>query len=425
MLHYANGSKENELNDSDLKDGLFQALNMLGAKKKVIAVGPDITRYHSRAGYLTEMAWEYYGQVLTDVLPAIGTHAPMTPEEMDSMYGKIPHELFRVHDWKNGLTTLGTVPSSKMRELSEGKLDFEWPAQVDERLVSGGYDLILSIGQVVPHEVIGMANYTKNLLVGTGGSDGINLSHYLGAVYGMERILGRIDTPVRELMDYAAENFSDKLPMVIYILTVVSADKDGSLHTRGLFIGDDRECYEKAARLSEQVNIFHMEKALSNVVAYMDPSEYRSTWIGNKAIYRTRMAVADGGKLTVIAPGVKECGENQQIDRLIKKYGYVGTDKVLKLVEENEDLRNNLGTAAHLIHGSTEGRFSVTLCPGFLSRDEVESINYTYGDPDEMLRRYTPHEREDGFHRLPDGEEFYLVKNPALGLWKVKSPETD
>jgi len=417
MLYYGSGSRETVFSETDLREGLYQALERLGSRHKVIAVGPDITRFHSRAGYLTALAWRYYGEALRDVLPALGTHAPMTADQMDAMYTGIPHELFRVHDWRNELATLGVVPATKVRELSEGKLDFEWPAQVNRRLVEGGYDLILSIGQVVPHEVIGMANYNKNLFVGTGGREGINFSHYLGAVYGMERLMGEIDSPVRALLDYTSDHFSDQLPQVVYVLTVVSTDEDGRLQVRGLFIGDDRECYEKAARLSQEVNITRVDKPLPNVVAYMDPSEYHSTWIANKAVYRTRMAIADGGRLTVIAPGVKEFGEDPEIDRLIRKYGYVGTERVLDLVEKNQELRENLGTAAHLIHGSTEGRFSVVYCPGHLSRSEIEKVNYGYGDLGEMMERYNPEGRAEGFHQLPDGEEFYLIKNPALGLW--------
>lgn len=416
MLYYARGSKDEKLTEEDLREGLYEALDALGRKKKVIAVGPDITRFHSRAGFLTEQAWRYYGDSLSDVLPALGTHAGMTDEEIKKMYGATPPELFRVHDWRNELATLGIVSSEKMMELSEGKLDYEWPAQVNRRLVEGGYDLILSIGQVVPHEVIGMANYNKNLLVGTGGKDGINLSHYLGAVYGMERIMGRINTPVRDLLNYASEHFMQDLPAV-YVLTVIAADEKGELSVKGLFIGDDHECYEKAAALSQEVNITRVEKPFSNVVAYMDPSEYHSTWIGNKAIYRTRMAISDGGRLTVIAPGVREFGEDPTIDRMIRKYGYVGTEKVLQLVRENQDLRENLGSAAHLIHGSSEGRFEVVYCPGALSEDEIESVNFLYGDWQEMMARYQAEQLDDGFHRTADGEEYYLIKNPAMGLW--------
>jgi nickel-dependent lactate racemase len=420
VLYYERGGENERLSDEDLKRGLYKALDRLGKKKKVIAVPPDITRFPSKAGYLTEQAWRYYGDRLTDILPALGTHTPMTGQEIESMYGSTPKELFRVHDWRNELATLGMVPSSVIEELSEGKLSFQWPAQVNERLVSGGYDAILSLGQVVPHEVIGMANHNKNLFVGTGGIDGINKSHFLGAVYNMERIMGRIKTPVRDLMDYASEHFAADLPLV-YVLTVVAQEKEGGLSVKGLFIGDDKECYEKAAALAQKVNMTPLEKALKKVVVYLDPTEFRSTWLGNKAIYRTRMALADGGELIVLAPGVKEFGENDMIDPLIRRYGYVGTEAVLKAVEENEDLSNNLGTAAHLIHGSSEGRFSITYCPGHLSRTEIEQANFSYGELEPMMNNYHPEKLKDGYNTLPDGEEIYFISNPALGLWYEKS----
>ncbi len=420
MLFYERGGENERLSDVDLKKGLYEALDAVGNRKKVIAVPPDITRFPSRAGYLTEQVWRYYGDTLTDVLPALGTHTPMTAGEIESMYGNTPKELFRVHDWRNELATLGTVPSSVIEELSEGKLDFEWPAQVNERLVKGGYDAIFSLGQVVPHEVIGMANHNKNLFVGTGGIEGINKSHFLGAVYNMERIMGRIKTPVRDLMDYASEHFAADLP-VVYVLTVVAQEKEGGLSVKGLFIGDDKECYEKAAALAQKVNMTPLEKALHKVVVYLDPTEFRSTWLGNKSIYRTRMALADGGELIVLAPGVKEFGENDMIDPLIRRYGYVGTEAVLKAVEENDDLANNLGTAAHLIHGSSEGRFSITYCPGHLSRKEIEQANFSYGELEQMMKKYNPEKLKDGFNTLPDGEEIYYIGNPALGLWYEKS----
>ncbi len=422
MLYYARGGRDENLTNEDLQEGLYSALDALGrggTAQRVIAVPPDITRYHSRAGYLTEQAWRYYGDKLTDVLPAVGTHFPMTDEEIKTMYGSTPRALFRAHDWRGGLATLGTVPSEVIRELSEDKLAFEWPAQVNERLVSGGHDLILSIGQVVPHEVIGMANYNKNLFVGTGGKDGINKSHYLGAVYGTERIMGRIKTPVRDLMNYASDHFARDLP-VVYVLTVVAVEADGSIATKGLYIGDDQECYEKAAALAQQVNIVYLDKPVKKVVAYMDPSEFRSTWIGNKAVYRSRMAIEDGGELIVLAPGVKEFGEDPDIDKIIRRYGYCGTPKVLQLVDETPELQQSLGAMAHLIHGSSEGRFKITYCPGHLTREQIEAVHFEYRDPDEALQRYNPEKLRDGYNRLPDGEEIYFIRNPALGLWTAR-----
>jgi nickel-dependent lactate racemase len=367
------------------------------------------------AGDLTRFAYEYYGDALTDIMPATGTHTAMTEAEMDRMFPGVPHGLFRAHRWRTDLATLGTVPGSFVAEVSEGKVDYDWPAQVNQLLVEGGFDLILSPGQVVPHEVIGMANHSKNVFVGVGGSEGIHKSHYLGAVHGMERILGRTDTPVRAVLDYAAREFATDLP-IVYALTVVGSDADGKLVLRGLFIGDDRECYEKAAALSAKVNFTMVEKPIQKCVVYLEPEEFRSTWLGNKAVYRTRMAMADGGELIVIGPGVREFGEDKEIDRLIRKFGYKGTPATLAAVDRDPDLAANLSAAAHLIHGSSEGRFSITYAPGGLSRDEVEGVGFAYAEPDALLEKYDPKTLRTGWNTV-DGEEVFFVGNPALGLW--------
>ncbi len=419
MLYFEKIKHDEIFSNEELRAGLFEALTKLGKKKKVIVVPPDITRYHSFAGLLTEYAYKYFGENLTDVLPAIGTHYPMTGEEISFMFNSIPKSLFRVHDWKNGLETLGVVPSEFVSEVSEGKVNYSIPIQVDQMLTNGNYDLILSIGQVVPHEVIGMANYNKNILIGIGGSEVINKSHFLGAVYGMERIMGRADTPVRRVLNYGAEHFANDLP-IVYVMTVVGKDKNGEQGVKGLFIGDDHESFEHAAEFSLKENFIIPDKPLKKVVVYLEPSEFKSTWLGNKSIYRTRMAISDGGELIVLAPGLKEFGEDRGNDKIIRKYGYVGTENVLRLVEENVDLQKSLGAAAHLIHGSSEGRFSITYCPGHISRQEMESINYNYEDLDKMLKKYDPEKLNDGINILPSGEEIFYISNPALGLWAVK-----
>ncbi|MCK4991448.1 MAG: DUF2088 domain-containing protein, partial [Bacteroidales bacterium] len=353
---------------------------------------------------------------LTDVLPALGTHAAMTEEEIGKMFGTVQRSIFRVHDWRNDVVSLGEVPASYLETVSEGRVSYPWPAQVNRLLVEGQHDLILSIGQVVPHEVVGMANYNKNIFVGTGGPEGINKSHFLGAAYGMERIMGRANSPVRDVLNYASVHFAAELP-VIYVQTVIGRSKEGGLVVRGLYIGDDEECFVKAAELSLKVNFQMLEKPLQKVVVYLDPEEFKSTWLGNKSIYRTRMAIADGGELVVLAPGLKEFGEDAEIDRLIRKYGYQTTPEILKAVKDNTDLQENLSAAAHLIHGSTEGRFSVTYCPGHLSKEEIEAVNYHYEELDEMTARYDPRILKEGFNTMPDGEQIYYISNPALGLW--------
>jgi nickel-dependent lactate racemase len=332
------------------------------------------------------------------------------------MFSGVPPGLFREHDWRTGTVTLGEVPGDFIESVSEGAVDYSWPVQVSKLVAEGGHDLILSVGQVVPHEVAGMAGYTKNIFIGTGGRETINKSHFLGAAFGMERIMGRPVNPVRAVLDYAFEHFGRSLP-VVYVLTVVRRDESGELKVCGLFVGDDSECFKQAAELSLRVNFEMIDGALDRVVVYLDPDEYRSTWLGNKSIYRTRMAIADGGELVVLAPGVKEFGEDREVDRLVREHGYTGTANVMRAVRGSADLRSNLSAAAHLIHGSSEGRFAITYCPGHLTREEIEGVGYSYGVLSEMMGRFNPAGLKQGWNCLPDGERFYYIPNPGLGLW--------
>lgn len=418
MLLYSRGSITDVLDGEALREGLFSALDKLGPRRRVIALPPDFTRFHSRAGELTSAAWEYYGPNLTDVLPALGTHKPMSDAEIAAMYPSLPTRLFRVHDFRHGFETLGVVEADYIREISEGRVDYPWPAQISRYIARGKHDLILSIGQVVPHEVAGMASYNKNIFVGTGGAEGINKSHYIGAAYGMERIMGRADNPVRDAFNYASHHFAHHLP-ILYVLTVVGKGSAGNLVVRGLFIGDDEECFQRASALSLQVNFAMLDQPLFKVVVYLDPHEFRTTWLGNKAIYRTRMAIADGGELVILAPGLREFGEDSQMDKLIRKYGYCGTPGVLAAVQANADLQENLGAAAHLIHGSSEGRFTITYCPGHMNAGEITGVGFRHADLKTMAKRY-PHEiLQDGWNRTTDGERYFYISNPALGLWSV------
>ncbi len=415
-MFFAVGSPETELSAEEIRAGLYEALGKLGRRERVLAVPPDFTRMHSMSGVLTEMAWEFYGERLVDVLPALGTHKAMTDAEIGAMFGGTPRELFRVHDWRNDIVTLGEVPGEFMREVSEGKLDYAWPAQVNKLLRGGGHDLILSIGQVVPHEVVGMANGSKNIFVGTGGVLGIHRSHFLGAVYGMERMMGRADTPVRRVLNYASAHFGGELPQIVYVQTVVSKNAKGRLVMRGLYVSDDDEAFERAAALSLQCNFLMMDREIRKAVVFLDPHEFKSTWLGNKSVYRTRMALADDAELIVLAPGVGEFGEDAAIDALIRKYGYCGTPATLAAVKEDADLAANLSAAAHLIHGSSEGRFRIRYCPGHLTREEIESVHYEYGELAEYAAKYDPLKLSDGWNAV-DGEEIFFVSNPGLGLW--------
>ena len=389
MLYYSRGSKTDNITPDEIRAALKQVFDAMGPKHRVMAIPPDFTRFNSYAGPITEMVYDYYGDTLTDVMPALGTHTPMTPEQIKTMFGHVPAEKFRDHDWRNDVRTIGTIPSEYVKEVSEGRLDYEMQAQVNKLLLDPSFDLILSIGQVVPHEVIGMANYTKNIFVGVGGSDFINKSHFIGATYGMERIMGRAKSPVRDVFEYAKVHFAQNIP-IVYVLTVRGKDENtGEMITQGLFIGDDFECFQKAADLSLETNFIMVDHQIKKCIVYLDPEEFKSTWLGNKSVYRTRMALADDADLIVLAPALKEFGEDKTIDGLIRKYGYKGTPHTLKCTNENADLQANLGASAHLIHGSSEGRFTITYCPGDgMTRDEIEGVGFKYCHYNDMVAKY-------------------------------------
>ena len=416
MLFLAEGSENAELSSEAISEHLHAVLRQLGDRSSVLAVPPDYTRLHSRAGILTRALYTYYREALVDVLPALGTHHPMTPAQIEHMYAGVPAELFREHRWREDVVTIGHVPQAYVEQATEGIWRRPWPAQMNRLVWQGGHDLIVSIGQVVPHEVMGMANYNKNIFVGTGGHEGINESHFIGAAYGMERMMGKADTPLRRILNEAERQFCSELPL-LYVLTVVGANGAGELVTRGLFIGDDPECFEAAAELSVAVNFQVLEQPLQKVVVFLPPDEFQSTWLGNKSIYRTRMAIADGGELIVIAPGVGAFGEDEAIDGLIRKYGYRPTEQVMGFVEENADLRANLSAAAHLIHGSTEQRFTVTYGAAGLTREEIENVGYRYERCENLLQRFPVDQLRDGWHSNEQEGQYYYISNPALGLW--------
>jgi nickel-dependent lactate racemase len=420
----AEGARTRSITQDEKRALLQQLLAKLGGQpKRVLLLPPDVTRINSDAGNLCRLLYELLSPTAqVDLMPALGTHNPMSETEIHRMFGTgIPLDRFLVHDWRHALVRLGQVPGALVKEWSEGRLDYDIAVEVNERLLRGGYDLILSVGQVVPHEVVGMANYTKNVLVGVGGKDTINKSHFLGAAHGMERIMGRADTPVRRVFNWGFDQYLSQAP-IAFILTVMEKEANGhQMHMRGFYAGRDATAFEQAARLSQQVNLNLLDRPMKKAVVYLDPHEFRSTWLGNKAVYRTRMAIADAGELLVLAPGLKEFGEDKEIHRLIRKYGYYGTPHTLRMVKENPELGDNLSAAAHLIHGASEGRFRIRYCPGpGMSLDEIRAVGYEAGDLEAMLRHYDPDKLNDGWNTLPDGEEIFFISNPGLGLWALR-----
>jgi len=388
--------------------------------KKVLLIPPDYTRMFSGCGHLAAIYYSILSQSSdVDVMPALGTHVAMTEQECNVFFeGVIPFNKLIVHNWKTDVVNIGSVPSEFVAEVSEGLVTDAIPVEVNRRIVSREYDLIISLGQVVPHEVVGMANYSKNIFVGCGGNAMINASHMLGAFYGMERIMGRDFSPVRKVFDYAETHFIKDVPL-IYVLTVCTSE-GGQTDIHDLFIGRERSLFEKAVKLSQELNFITLDEPIKKCVVYLDPREFKSLWLGNKAIYRTRMAMAEGGELIVLAPGVERFGEDIENDTLIRKYGYCGRQGVLKLVSKNQDLQNNLSVAAHLIHGSSDGRFEITYAVSKLSSDEINNACFNYMPFEEAVKIYDYKSLKDGYNTLSNGEKIYYISNPALGLWRSK-----
>lgn len=408
---------ETGLTKEEIKAALLQSLEGR-TLRNVLILPPDFTRFHSNAGFITNVYYHALTDigVNVDIMPALGTHVAVTKQQWDAMFGDIPYEKMLVHDWRNDVVKLGEAPAEFLEEITENLWHDSVSVEVNKRVMDEKYDLIISPGQVVPHEVIGMSNHAKNLFVGVGGSDMINKSHMVGAVYGMERMMGKDYTPVRKLFDYGMEHFLNERP-ILFVLTVTTAP-GGKIRTHGLFIGEGRNCLTEAVKLAQEKNIDFVEHGLKKCVVYLDPSEFKSTWLGNKAVYRTRMAMADGGELIILAPGVERFGEDLQVDGLIRKYGYKGRLHTLEEFNkpENEDLRANMGVAAHLIHGSSDGRFSITYAVKEISQEEIAGVGFIPASYDELAKKYDPHALSFGYNTV-DGEEVYFIPNPALGLW--------
>lgn len=403
------------LTNDQIKAQVEQALQAR-SPRNVLMVVPDFTRFFSNAGLIASIAyhWCMKNGAKVQILEALGTHVPMTEAQVKEMYGDMPFSVFHAHDWRKDVVKIGKVPGDYVKTITEGLWKDGVDVEVNRMVMDPAFDLVLSIGQVVPHEVIGMANHSKNLFVGVGGSDMINQSHMIGAVYGMERMMGRDYTPVRKVFDYAAEHFL-KTVHVLYMLTVCTAP-NSEIQTHGLFIGEGRKCLEDAIKLAQEKNIDFVEHGLKKCIVYLDPKEFKSTWLGNKSVYRTRMAMADGGKLIVLAPGIDKFGEDNENDKLIRKYGYRGRLHTLDLLNSKEDLKANMSVAAHLIHGSSDDRFSITYAVKSQMREQIASVGFIDADYDEISRKYDPAKLKYGYNTV-DGEEVFFIPNPALGLW--------
>ncbi len=388
--------------------------------KRVLLLPPDITRAHSGAGRLTELLYHHFAREAdVHLIPTLGQHVPHTPEVNRRMFGAIPNEKIHAHDWRGGCVHVGEIPADFVKESSQGAADWPIPVVLNRMVMECGWDLIIHVGHVVPHEVLGFANHNKNYFIGLAGKEMICASHMAAASYGIENNLGNLITPVRACFNKAENDFLGHLPDV-YVQIVMARDEADQLVTTGLYVGDDLETYLEAARQSREQNITVFDEPVQRMVCVMQADEFVSTWVANKAIYRTRMAIADGGELIVIAPGLERFGEQPEVDAIIRKYGYVGTPKVMEYYRKSPELQDLAHATAHLIHGSSEGRFRITYAPGHMTREEIEGVGFGYADLEQTLAKYPPDRMKEGWNELPGGERVFFIHTPSAGLWSTR-----
>jgi nickel-dependent lactate racemase len=388
--------------------------------KRVLLLPPDITRMHSGVGKMTEMLYrQFAAEADVHVIPTLGQHVPHTPEENRQMFGSIPNERIHAHDWRKGSVQIGELSGRFVDETTQGAANWPLPIVLNRMLIEEKWDLIINIGHVVPHEVLGFANHNKNYFIGLGGKDLICAAHMAAASYGIENNLGNLITPLRACFNRAEDDFLGHLPDLYVQVVLARNDRDQLVHT-GVHVGDDLETYLAAARQSREQNITLFDEPVKKIVCVMQGDEFFSTWVANKSVYRTRMALADGGELVVIAPGLKRFGEQPEVDAFIRKYGYVGTPRVMEQYKQNDDMQDLAHATAHLMHGSSEGRFTIRYAPGHLTKNEVEGVNFQYADINETIKRYRPNECKQGWNKTADGEEYYFIPTPSAGLWATR-----
>ena len=387
--------------------------------QKILLLPPDITRAYSGCGRITEILYNFFkknSEVF--VMPALGQHTPHSEEQNKKVFGTIPENKILKHDSEKDVVKIGEISADYVKKVTFGVADWKIPIEVNKILLTNDWDIIINIGHVVPHEVLGFASHNKNYLIGLGGTATISSTHIASACFGIEKILGSIISPIRDCLNKAEKEFLNNLPFA-YIQLVMALNDDGKLTHTGFYCGNDLDTYLLAANQSMQENIVVVPR-LKKIVAVMGKDEFESTWVTNKAIYRTRKALADNGELIIIAPGLKRFGENQEADKIIREYGYAGTDKILAAWKKDKKLKEMAHIAAHLIHGSSDQRFKIYYAPGYLTKEEIEKVNYNYLDLAETLKKYPIDKLKYGFNRMDDGEEIYFIDSPASGLWTTE-----
>ncbi|HKS08553.1 MAG TPA: lactate racemase domain-containing protein [Pyrinomonadaceae bacterium] len=394
-----------------------EALDVIKPGERVLAIIPDKTR-DDNTDLLFPIATEFLAQcgvAAFDALVAQGTHPPMSREQKLAKIGatSFAGRLFD-HRWDvpEELTTLGELSAETVRELTGGLIEHAVSVSINKLLAPGVYDVVVLFGATVPHEVAGFAGGAKYFFPGVAGPELTHTTHWLGALAGIENIIGEVETPTRKLIEAAA----DLIPArVISLNSVVSRDANGELVTYALFTGDFREAFRRAAEVSRQVHIRYTDRKYQTVVALLDP-HYDEMWVGGKASYKLGAIIEDGGELIIYAPHLTKISETH--GALIERYGYAPLEVVRDMLGASAELRENLCIAAHLVHVSYAGRsdehgrvvprYRITMATG-LDEETCRRVNLGYLDY-----------RTLDLEALSSQRDTLVVKDAGRDLYKTK-----
>jgi nickel-dependent lactate racemase len=409
-------SSTDGLNLSLLTGIVHEALEVIQPGERVLAIIPDKTR-DDNTDFLFPVAADFLarrGVASFDLLVAQGTHPAMSEGQKLSKIGAADFSgrLFD-HRWDEPeeLIVLGELSAATVRELTRGLIEQPVPVSVNKLLAPGVYDTVLVFGATVPHEVAGFAGGAKYFFPGVAGPELTHMTHWLGALAGIENIIGEVETPTRKLIEAAADLIAAR---VISINSVVSRNANGELITYALFAGEICEAFRRAAEVSRRVHIRYTGRKYKTVVALLDP-HYDEMWVGGKASYKLGAIVEDGGELIIYAPHLTKLSETH--GALIEKYGYAPLESVRDMLGASQELRENLCIAAHLAHVAYAGRmdelgrivprYRITMATG-IDEETCKRVNLGYLD-------YRTHDL-DAMTPQPDT---LVVKDAGRDLYKV------
>jgi nickel-dependent lactate racemase len=385
------GAANANLSVDDMRPIVEDALASVPAGSRVLAVISDRTRDDNTPDLfpLISRVLSARGAIQLDALVAQGTHVAMNDADKRAKIGAglspIPllGKIFDHHwDRDSELTTLGTIGGEEIAAETGGLLRESVRIRLNAHLSPGLYDVVLVIGATVPHEVAGFAGGAKYFFPGVAGPELTHLTHWLGALATIEKVIGRVETPTRHLIERAASF----IPAPVIAFTSVSTRDDNGFTTRALFAGDLRATVRRAAAISQQVHVQYTGRRYKRVVALLD-QHYDELWVGGKASYKLGSVIERGGELIIYAPQLSAISLTH--GALIEKYGYAPLERVRDMVEGSDELRANLCVAAHLAHVAYAGekgddgvvvpRYRITLAAN-LPQETCRRVNLGYMD---------------------------------------------